>query len=207
MKSTLLATTLVVLSAVSANAATLINGSFETTPTPIGASGFDLYTAIDGWTAGVDQNIEVQTVNAIGLGAQDGNNYVELASDSAASISQEVFLSAGQYELSFFYSPRERDRNGLGLNNMAFGVGGVFSEDVLNAPNLDLPRGEWTEIAEVFEIATDGLYTVFFQGTDPTDGSRGALIDNITLAAVPLPAAGLMLLTALGAAAAGRRKR
>lgn len=207
MKSILVSAAIVVASAASVNAATLINSSFETTPTPIGASGFDLYTAIDGWTAGVGENIEIQNVDAINFAAQDGNNYLELASDGASSISQDVFLTAGKYELSFFYSPRSPDGNSQGHNNMAFGVSGIFSEDVLNAPNLDLPRGEWTEIAEMFEVLTDGTYTINFVGTDPTDGSRGALIDNIQLAAVPLPAAGLMLLTALGAAAAGRRKR
>ena len=207
MKNIVLTAALLAASAVSAQAATIVtNGSFESTPTPLTAtSSWALFDSIEGWTAGAGEKIEVQSDPTLSvIDAQDGSNYVELHSNGLMTMSQVISLGAGRHELSFFYSTRE---NTVGDNDMSFSIAGLVDGAVLDAPNLDLPRGSWTEIAASFTVLTAGDYTLSFSSlTGPNEG-RGALIDNVSVAAVPVPAAGLLLLTALGGAAAMRRKK
>ncbi len=212
------------LTAATAQAATVNNGSFDLTAAETSAlnkNGWGLFDSIDGWTASVGQ-IEVQTEKTLGITAPEGDTYVELDATSNATIYQDIALAAGDYLLSFFYRPRV-DGTGLDTNDMIYGTntsGGdvVFSQNILGAPNDQYPHDEWSFVQYSFNIAADDTYRLFFSalGETPTSGcgNCGALIDNVQILGdtsvvneVPLPASGLMLLAGVGALAARSRKK
>ena len=61
--------------------------------------------------------------------------------------------------------------------------------------------GQWMEVTSRFSVATAGTYSLsffaqygsYYQGC----GNCGALIDNVSISAVPLPASALLLLAAV----------
>ncbi len=190
------------------HASTLVqNGSFESfDTTKLNGSGWHVFNSIPGWSLVSGAGIEIQTNPTLPtIDAQDGRAYVELDSNNNSSMSQSLYLTTGNYLLSFFYSPRTQAANDNGIDYSIAGLSGTIS-----GPSLALGTavGVWTEISSVFHVATDGNYALNF-GASGTSNSLGGLIDNVsvTVAAVPVPAAGLMLLGALGGLAGLRRKR
>ena len=194
-----------------ASAATVVNGSFEDGPDLIGS--WDIIngpTPIDGWNA--DPNIEIQTQATLGLTPQDGLRYAELDTNVNARIYQKIVLDAGTYLLSFFYSPRVNDTSDdADTNDMSYSVADL-SGSVLGAPTPgEFNHGEWTEVTGYFTVAADGTEVeLSFQasGETPTSGcgNCGALLDNVSIAAVPLPAGLLLMLSAVGAFGFARRR-
>jgi len=184
-----------------AQAATLTNGSFEDIgSTSLNGGGWSFFNSIPGWT-GVPEG-EVQSDRTIGqVDAQDGEYYIELDTRQNATISQEVALETGKYMLSFFYSPRVNDPSN-GTNDMLFEIAGLLSGSVRNAPDGVYPYRTWTEVSRVFEVAQADTYRLSFTGAGAENesngcGDCGALIDNVSLAPVPLPASLLFLLAGL----------
>jgi hypothetical protein len=197
------------LMAFGANAATVVNGSFETTP-GFNRSNYGNFSSIPGWTTPTPLlGIEVQNSGTLGFAAADGKNYVELDSDTNVSIEQSILFSAGDYILSFFYSPRV-NAPGSNTNDMIFKLAGggatVVGGSVLNAPNTSYPHGAWTEVRKRFTIMTDGSYTLQFAASGKPE-SLGAFIDDVSLAPIPVPAAGFLLIGALGGLVALRRRK
>jgi hypothetical protein len=225
LKNTCLAAVSVLIATASlAHAATLVqNGSFEVDPAPGSAGlrngvlfgnlttsgpGWDIYSTLPGWTATGGAGIEIQTDNAIGLtDALFGEHYVELDSNNNSSMRQTLSLTAGRYLLSFWYSPRalqgtsQAQTNGISyaIANLAgsvTGPGGAYGTTV----------GNWTEITGIFTVGANSAYDLDFAAVGSSD-SLGGFIDNVSVAAVPVPAAGLLLVGALGGLAALRRRR
>jgi len=193
-----------------AGAATIVqNGSFEDvtdgTVTHDGGS-WKVYSAIPGWDATAGQGIEVQT-NTI-ISAQDGDNYVELDSHpskgSNSAMAQSVWLDIGSYVLSFWYSPRTSD---AGTNGIEYSVGSLLSGSV-TGPGSDpmTSVGSWTEILAEFTVETADNYDLVFAATG-TENKLGGFVDNVSISAVPVPAAGVLLLTALGGLGLARRRK
>ena len=81
---------------------------------------------------------------------------------------------------------------------------------VEEAPNPDYPFGEWTQITTNFTVDADQDVFLWFSawGGSYFDGcgNCGALLDNVSISAVPLPAGGALLITALGAFGVMRRR-
>ena len=75
----------------------------------------------------------------------------------------------------------------------------------MSGASFGVQRGTWTEIVARFTVGTDGLYALQFGATGTAD-TLGGLIDNVSISAVPLPAAGWMLLAGLGGIAMVRRR-
>ena len=211
-----------------ATAATVVNGSFEqdagnaqngqafSTLANGPGSSWNVFNSLPGWSLYSGAGIEVQTANTLGtIDPQDGDHYVELDSHSNSMIAQTInFAAVGNYVLSFFYSPRDSDaasniidyallEGSSPWGTLLYGsVTGPSSGPVVTQVGL------WTEIKASFNIATIGDYTLKFAAKG-TDNSLGGFIDNVSIApaAVPVPAAGLLLLGALGGLAALRRRK
>lgn len=203
----------------SVEAATLImNGSFEEAPSIRGQRGgdfssmafrgrsWDIFDALPGWYSNIDE-IEIQTNRTLGqIDAADGQYYVELDANRNARISQDLFLRAGVYDLSFAYSPR---MSNLGTNGLGLSLAGRFGtllDESYDGPNGTFQRGAWTQVTERFTVAQDGFFVLSFEGQGRSD-SLGALLDDVSLAAVPLPAGAVLLMSGLAGLALVRRRR
>ena len=207
MNKTLLATILAVATAGSASAATIVqNGSFEDLGgQELNRGSWGLFEAIPGWTSPRDK-IEVQTEGTVGLTPQDGHNYVELDANNNSTLKQMISLGRGAYELVFYYSPRVQNPQFGSTNNIDVQIGGLLDTDVGPAPSEELPFGEWTEIRTTFISKAAGDYMLTLNGRGRSD-SLGGFIDNVSIAPVPVPAAGVLLLAGLGALGAAKRRK
>lgn len=200
-----------------ASAATIVqNGSFEVDPGVAGdrgltytgiaagtGGGWDIYDSLPDWAADTD-GVEVQTKHTIPLTPFDGDYYVELDTTKNSGISQTITLGIGKYLMSFAYSPRMVSKT---TNAISYGIDDLFA-DVVNGPGgvLGTVVGKWTVITQEFVVTTAGEYSMFFDAASKSD-SRGGFVDNIQVAAVPVPAAGFLLFGALGGLAALRRRK
>ncbi len=204
------------LFATSAMSATVLNGSFEDIGTgTLNSNGWNHFSSIPGWTG--DPNVEVQSNSTLGssINTPFGTRYAELDTDRDAAIYQDIFLTAGRYQLSFWYSPRV-NATPTSTNDMTYSVtsgGSLLSGMISGAPNTAYPHGVFTEVTGTFKVATDSTVRLLFQATGGSHfagcGNCGALIDNaaIDLIPTPLPAAGWMLLAGVGGMAGLRRYR
>lgn len=212
-KVTVIATAIALaMSASTLSAATVVNGSFEDIGnTTLNGSGWSFFNSIPGWTGAPTG--EVQSAPTIRqVDAQDGQYYVELDTNENSTIYQDISFGIGSYTLSFFYSPRVNDAS-QGTNDMLYSVGNLLSGSVNDAPNLNFPYETWTEVVtDRFNVTTAGTYRLSFSGAGAENesnrcGDCGALIDNVTIAAVPLPAGALLLLTGLAGLGLSRRRK
>lgn len=206
-------------STLTAGAATVQNGSFEIDPGRIsdgvgdhgkGATFADMPVSgkswgiwqdtFPGWDTDDTNGVEIQTGRTLGLTPYDGLYYAELDSRNNSSIAQDLWLSAGRYELEFAYAPRSSDP---GTNGITFGLDGIFT-DTVTGPGGEFVRKEWSLVTVGFMVDTAGSYSLFFKA-DGQSNSYGGLIDDISVAPVPIPAAGFLLLGGLGGLGALRR--
>ena len=147
------------------------------------------------------------TIDVIGTGSFDfypGNgNYIDLnGTPGAATITttDPLGMVVGQtYELSFDYGV---NLNSAGLEELLFGFGSttysLIIEGAIGLTNY--------VVSFVYDGSGDFLFFADSGVYSPNDNG-GPIVDNIQLSAVPLPAAGLLLLGGLGALGALRRRK
>ena len=204
----------------SAQAATIVqNGSFES-GVPGNAPGlnfgsqfsnlnsgpgssWDMWNAINGWTKTNGSGIEVQSNRTLStIDAHSGVHYVELDSNRNSRMVQQVALNVGRYVLSFWYSPRTASST----NGIEYAVG-TFTGGSVNYHNpLAAVPGVWTLITHNFLVTQAGTYDLAFAANGRSD-SYGGLLDDVSIAPVPVPAAGLGLMAGLGLLGALRRRK
>lgn len=207
--SMLVASCLIFASTAFANLVT--NGDFETTSNLQGkvnslylnnlSSGqWDVFTSLPGWTTTTGYGIEVQH-NAVASGT---GLYVELdshpwsgssSSTTNSNISQNIAgLTVGQqYTIQFdYYSRTGTPSSGINVSL------GDFSYDVLSTAK------SWTTILQTF-VYSGSNSNLTFLATGSAD-QLGGFIDNVSLSAVPVPAAAWMLGAGVLAIAGIRRK-
>lgn len=188
------ATTL--LASAGASATTIKFSNFDQITNPPGNGGFRIYSAgtfIDGWTAGAN-GLEIQRSAA---GAPFSSPHlVEL--DTTANSSMFMNLGAGQYLVSYYYSPRPNVSAASNRINLSIG-----------STQLDSITGQggattsWSKRTVNFFTPTGGALTFAAAGTSD---SRGGYLDNITVSAVPEPATWAMLILGFGLAGYALRR-
>ncbi len=181
----------------------LVNGGFENIGGPTDEDGgvldrgsWGVFSKIPGWTSGHESDsnaagVEIQN-NAV-IAAKEGNNYVELDSDTLnpgdpaptstnASIYQDVETVEGNnYVLSFSYSPRVGVESSDGIEVWFDGV---------KVATIDSGKvGEWKEYTFVVEAGegdgTPDASRLEFKAVGTAD-SLGGFIDDVSLTACAL---------------------
>ncbi|WP_306141978.1 hypothetical protein [Roseibium sp. MMSF_3412] len=207
-----------------AASAMIINGDFEdvTTMDPTGlvngnklsnlattGSSWDVFSEISGWKTTNGAGIEVQTNRTLGsIDAHSGQHYIELDShpraNSNSTMSQDVSLGVGSYELSFWYSPRNNDASSNGIE---YSVGGLLLDSITGPSASPLTAvGTWTLVKALFKVETAGDYTLSFAATGKQN-TLGGFVDTVNITAVPIPAAGFLLPVGLGLLGYASRRR
>ncbi len=191
MKHLALAMTLAFSAISSANL--VVNGSFES-PDVVATSddGLGTYwyvrngTSADGWTRSGSQWTWLDSRPGKWI-ASDGEQYTEVESGYAGSISQTIATWAGQsYRLTFDYaanpylsSTNPDDSLRLYLNGSAFAY-----VDGSDSTTDDL---DWTTYAYVFTASSTST-ELRFQDGYTNFPYHGGFLDNVTMVAVPEPA-------------------
>jgi hypothetical protein len=158
-----------------ANAATIVNGSFEADLQP--NQSWSNYTNLTGWTGGAG-GIELR--NNVAGQAEDGVNFVELDTYQNSLASQVIGVVAGQsYAISFYYSPRTgiaADSNGIS----------VFWDGVQKGTYTGTTSANDAWVKETIFVTGDisGFGTLRFDAVGISDSFGGSL-DNISIASVP----------------------
>ena len=177
IKTQLVALSLGLLTAASANANLITNGSFETHDAFNngnwgyfnGSSG----NAVAGWSS-VGGPIEVGTAATYGVTGQDGNDVMELDSTVNVTVNQNLITSGSSYTLSFLYAARQ----GVAATSDTFSV--YWNNGLVGTFN---PNSTVMTLASIL-VAGTGNDTLSFVGTGTSD-SYGALIDNVQLNLIP----------------------
>lgn len=204
MQRILLSIALFIL-ATTARASFLSNGSFElpAIPTNTGSTitptGWNQYSGLTSLINGV-ADLGYPT-------AQDGLQYIGLgveASGARDAISQSFTIaSASSYVLHWF-----------DVTPLGYGETSPYSVSVLDAAdqtiasmNLDAYNGTLVWMPHSMPLALEsGNYTLLLRAEGPI-GHVGSTIDNVTLTAVPLPAAVWLFLSGIGLLSLLSRKR
>ncbi len=173
---------------------------------PVFSDNFDgdaqaLSSVPSGWT------VTGGTVDVIPLGGSfhflpDTNgNYIDLdgSSGQAGTLSRKLTgLAPGAYMLTFELAGNHRD-------------GGVEATDVTISGGDDavyFPSMNDSGVFTLYGYSSDGTLTISFH--DDSHDNIGALLDNVSVSAVPVPEPGSLSLMAAGLAALGlvvRRRR
>lgn len=210
MTKTFTAVALVLAATVTgAQAATLINGSFEDGTAVTGAqlSLAPGSTDLTGWT--IEATIDVIDSSVALWEAADGNRSVDLNASAAGGISQDItgLIAGRQYDVSFALAGNPRrgqkgDQLEKIVNVSAGDFLGDFTFDITGKSNDNMG---WVMKSFSF-IAGSTTEKLTFTSTKGTPW--GPAIDNVsvTAAAVPLPAAMWLLGGAVAGLAAIRRK-
>lgn len=200
----------VALMAVSqASAVTVINGSFEDGPA-IGPGGVTRLaagdTSIPGWVvlpAGVDY------FDASYLDPQDGDRAVELSSDAAGGIYQNLtgFTVGRSYELRFYLSanpldPTPRPFTTRTIVSATSGDPALYSYTVTGTNAPDDMRYELNTYR--FRAGSTGQ-RILFRSLSNTE--YGPILDNVAIAEVPEPATWSLLILGFGLIGYAARRR
>ncbi|PRY22689.1 putative secreted protein/choice-of-anchor C domain-containing protein [Aliiruegeria haliotis] len=206
MKRLLLACVLCSLGAGVASAATITNGSFEAED--ISPDSWRILGAgspgLPGWIIGGDG---VDVKHSAYYPASDGNQSIDLVASSGSGDIRQVVngLSVGStYRISFDYAANPAVRRGVVIR-FAASIGNF--RDAITVGTNTLTRGvvNWTPASFDFTAGNTSERLRF--ASRASGSASGAMIDNVSISLVPVPAAGILLLAGLGGLAAMRRRK
>lgn len=144
-------------------------------------SGWKYFRALPGWSiTSPDNQIELQDSRS-GGSAQDGDQFLELDTENNNStISRELNLESGNYEIRFFYRPELWTTPNPASHTMRFCFENTSQTLCTNSMNHYSDVLAWRETKKPFKLVQAGRYRISFQGTGIAD-SHGAQIDNIRI--------------------------
>ena len=186
-----------------ANANLVANGDFETGS--YGGGSFQTLSAgspnLTDWTIGSGS---IDWIDSYWTAAS-GSKSIDLSGNGPAVISQSLNLTNNQtYSISFAYA-----RNPDGAASQPFTVdlagatGGITISNLAATTN---PNTGWSNHLQTFLFTgTTGLYNLSFAAS--VNGAFGPALDNVSLTAVPLPAAAWLFGTALAGLGFARKYR
>ncbi len=168
-----------------ANAATIINGSFEAGSGDAGLGGFSTLgggsTAITGWT--VDAN-SVDWINGYWQ-ASNGTHSVDLNGTGLGGVSQTIATTPGQSYVVTFDISGNPDV-GSGVRTLQVSAGGApqtYTYAFTTPPN-DHANMNWQ--SEAFRFTAQGPSTTLsFDSTSLDNCCWGPALDNVSISAVP----------------------
>jgi choice-of-anchor C domain-containing protein len=208
LKRAILAAAFALGAAGTANAVTLVNGSFENGTNPNVGPGFITLgngsTAITGW------EVTGGSIDYIGSywTAQNGSRSVDLAGTSLGTLSQTLTDTvAGQrYKVNFYVS--KNPDSGAPVRTGTFSAGGNSFTFSYSLPN-DRTNMNWTLAS--YEFFATGSNTVLSFAADASAGCCfGPALDNVSIGAVPEPEAWAMMIggfALVGGVLRSRRRR
>lgn len=187
-----------------ANAATIVNGSFESGVNPGSfttlATGS---TAITGWTVG---GASIDYIGSYWTPAGIGSRSIDLAGNGIGSISQIIATVTGQmYNVSFFVS-RNPD-GGITPRNGFVDVGGTPTQVSFANGGSTRQNMGWEQRNFVFTAASTSTTLRFSADPATSRTSFGLGLDNVSIAAVPEPGTWMMLLLGFGMIGGALRSR
>jgi len=171
-----------------ASANLIINGGFEsggyvqssndTMTLAVGS------TAMDGWTVTEDLIAWIGPVNPWSLTANEGDFFLDLTDFSTGSpfggVSQNITTDVGQsYELSFDLGSSNRWGRPSAIEASAAGSSNIFTSSTVGG------LSDWDRVSMMF-TADSETTTIFLTGVT---GSQYIGLDNVSVSAVPVPAA------------------
>lgn len=151
-----------------ANAATIVNGSFEVDSQDAGS--WNNYASLTGWTGGPG-GIELR--NNVAGQAKDGVNFVELDTYQNSLASQVIGTVANQsYLITFWYSPRtDVAANSNGISVFWDGVQmGTYT-------GTTAANDAWVQQSILVTGSISGLDTLRFNAVGTSDSFGGSLDD------------------------------
>lgn len=163
-------------------ASTIVNnGSFE--------------NGLNGWTVSRG-TVDIETAP---MPPQNGAAFAELVGATNALVRQTVALHTGRYVLSLWYSPEAATK--AATSRLGWNMGGIVKGALSTANGATV--GNWVQLQVEFLVHKTRNYQLSLANY----GKAGGFIDNVAIAPVPVPAAGVALLGALGALAGLRRRK
>ena len=196
LKRAILAIALAVGAAGGGQAATVVNGSFETGPNPNGGLGFITLgtgdSSITGWT------VTGGSIDYIGnyWTAQDGSRSIDLAGTSLGTLTQTLTdtIVGQRYAVNFWVS--KTPDGGAATRTGTFAAGGQTFNFSYATPN-DRTNMNWQ--LETFEFFATSTTTDLSFAADASAGCCfGPALDNVSIDAVPEPATWAMMIGGFG---------
>ncbi len=190
-----------------ANAATIINGGFETgTANPGGGfvtvAGGPSTTTINGWKVGGG------SVDYIGgyWQAQEGARSIDLAGSALGSIEQAIATIIGQGYTVTYWVARNPD-GGITPRTGFVDVGGAQTLITFGNGASTKANMLWEQRSYNF-VATGTTTNLRFSADPATSNSAfGLALDNVSIAAVPEPATWVMMILGFGMVGGAMRRR
>lgn len=169
----------------------LLNGSFELGPV-IPSNDIDVLagsTEIVGWL------VTGTSIDYLGApwDVSDGTRAIDLdGRDATFSGIQQTFATVAGTEYLVSFDLSGNPQGGPSLKSMRVGVGGFSRDYTFDTSGQTLDALLWQRIAFSF-LATGDAATLSFMSLSSTPSSYGALVDNVSVAAVPEPSTLLLL--------------
>lgn len=151
-------------------------------------------TAMDGWTVTNDLIAWIGPVNPWSLTANEGDFFLDLTDFSTGSpfggVSQNITTDIGQsYQLSFDLGSSNLYGRPSAIEVSAAGSSNIFTSSTIGGVS------DWDSFSMLF-TANATTTTIFLNGVT---GSQYIGLDNVSISAVPVPAALMLFISGMGA--------